>query len=54
MCAKNFPALLERVLDLACREQGCSTGICPIVLVVGMQEPELVVVHGGRVESADR
>jgi hypothetical protein len=51
--AKYLSALLQRIFDLACREQRGSCSICPIVLMVCVAEPELVIVDDCRIEGAD-
>ena len=51
--AQNLPTLLERVLNLARREQRRGRGVRPVILGLVVQEAKLVVVDDGRVEGAD-
>jgi hypothetical protein len=52
MRTQDLSALFQRVFDLARRKQSRGRRICPVVLVVGMQQSELVVVYDGSVEGA--
>jgi hypothetical protein len=52
MRTQDLSALFQRVFNLARRKQGRSRRISPVVLVLGMQQPELVVVDDGSVEGA--
>jgi hypothetical protein len=55
MCStQNFPRLLQRVLDLACYNEGGGGGILILVFGVFILETELVVINASRAECTGR